>query len=242
VAHLLPMYDLLRARLEGKGRYPWALAECAELGDIARYRIDERRAFLKIPGAARMNRRELGVLSELVKLRDRIARERDLPVKYVLPDDVVGGLAMLRPKHLDDLAQLRRLDAGVRRQLGSAILEAIARGESLDESELPEKPNRPLGANRDTLVALLGVVAGEIARDADLPTNLLVPRSALERVAREVPRDRESFERALALQAWRFELVGDPLWRLLSGQAGLAIEGYADGDPKIRLSHDGARK
>ena len=55
--------------------------ECAELGDIERYRIDERRAYLRIPGAMRMNRRELGILSELVKLRDRIARERDLPVR-----------------------------------------------------------------------------------------------------------------------------------------------------------------
>jgi ribonuclease D len=242
VAHLLPMYDALRRRLEDQGRYTWALEECAELGDVARYRVDERRAYLKIPGATRMNRRELGILSEVVKLRDRIARERDLPPKYVLPDDVVGGLAALRPKHLEDLSQLRRLDGGTRRQLGDAILDAVARGEALDENALPEKPKRPLGAARDTLVALLGVAAGEIARNADLPTNLLVPRAALERVARELPRDRESFDAALALQPWRLELVSEPLWRLLSGQAGLVIEGYADGDPKIRLSHDRAHE
>ena len=42
---------------------------------------------------SRMSRRELGILNELVKLRDRIARERDLPVRYILPDDVVAGLA-----------------------------------------------------------------------------------------------------------------------------------------------------
>jgi ribonuclease D len=242
VAHLLPMYDDLRQRLETKGRYAWALEECADLGDIERYRVDERRAYLKIPGATRMNRRELGILNEVVKLRDRIACERDLPLKYVLPDDVVGGLATLRPKRVEDLSQLRRLDAGVRRQLGVAILEAVARGESLDEHDLPERPKRPLGAARDTLVALLGVLAGEIARDAELPTNLLVPRAALERVAREVPPDRASFEKALALQPWRIELVGDPLWRLLSGRAGLVIEGYADANPKIRLSHDHAHQ
>jgi ribonuclease D len=242
VAHLLPMYDALRRRLEEKGRYEWALEECAELGDLARYRVDERRAYLKIPGAMRMNRRELGILNEIVKLRDRIARERDLPVKYVLPDDVVGGLAALRPKRAEDLSQLRRLDAGVRRQLGQAILEAVVRGEALDENDLPEKPKRPLGAARDTLASLLGVVAGEIARTADLPTNLLVPRAALERIAREAPRDRETLEKVLALQPWRLELVADPLWRLLSGQAGLVIEGYADGDPKIRLSHDPAHE
>ncbi len=242
VAHLLPMYDVLCRRLESKGRYGWALEECAELGDLARYRVDERRAYLRIPGAMRMNRRELGILNEVVRLRDRIARERDFPPKYVLPDDVVGGLAALRPKQLEDLSQLRRLDAGARRQLGDAILEAVARGEALDETDLPEKPKRPLGASRDTLVAYLGVAAGEIARISDLPTNLLVPRATLERVVRELPRDRDSFERTLALQPWRLELVGEPLWRLLSGQAGLVIEGYADGDPKIQLSHDAAHE
>jgi ribonuclease D len=186
----------------------------------------------------RMNRRELGILSEIVKLRDRIARERDVPVKYVIPDDVVAGLATLKPKNVDDLAQLRRLDSGARRQLGIGILEAVARGQALDESSLPEKPQRPLGPSRDTLVSLLGVATGEIARDADLPASLVVPRAALERLARELPRDRGAFDAALALTPWRMELVGEPLWRLLSGAAGLRIEGYAEGDPKIRLSHE----
>ncbi len=242
VAHLLPMYDVLRERLESMGRYEWALEECAELGEIARYRNDEQRAYLRIPGAMRMNRRELAILNEIVKLRDRVARERDVPLKYVLPDDVAGGLATLRPKRIDDLAQLRRLDANARRQLGSAILEAVARGEALDERDLPEKPKRLSGAARDSLASLLGVVAGEIAREAALPPNLLVPRAALERVAREAPRDRERFEELLALRPWRLDLVADPLWRLLSGETGLTIEGYAEGNPKVRFSHDLARK
>jgi len=242
VAHLLPMYDMLSERLEKKGRLEWAREECAELGDIERYRTDERRAYLRIPGAMRMNRRELGILNEIVKLRDRIARDRDVPVKYVIPDDVVAGLATLRPKNLEDLAQLRRLDAGARRQLGQAILDAVARGQALDESNLPEKPQRPLGPSRDTLVSLLGVVAGEMAREADLPASLVVPRAALERLAREAPRDRAAFDAVLALSPWRLELVGDPLWRLLSGESVVRIEGYAEGDPKIRLSDESARQ
>jgi ribonuclease D len=242
VAHLLPMYDVLRERLERKGRLEWAHEECEELGDVERYRTDERRAYLRIPGAMRMNRRELGILNEIVKLRDRIARDRDVPVKYVIPDDVVAGLATLRPKTLDDLAQLRRLDAGARRQLGTAVLDAVARGQALDDAGLPEKPQRPLGPSRDTLVSLLGVVVGELAREADLPASLVVPRAVLERLAREAPRDRAAFDAALTLSPWRLELVGDALWRLLSGDSVLRIEGYAEGDPKIRLSDESAQQ
>lgn len=238
VAYLLPLYDALRRKLDERGRYEWVFEECAELGDIERYRIDERRAYLRIPGAMRMNRRELGILNELVKLRDRVARERDLPVRFVLPDDVVAGLAVLKPARAEEFAQLRRLDGGMKRQLGAGILEAVARGQALDEAELPERPARPTAPARDALVSLLGAAVAEIARDAGLPSSLLVPRAALERLAREVPPDRASFERALALHPWRIALVGEPLWRLVSGDATLRIEGYAQGDPKVRLSDE----
>ncbi len=238
VAYLLPVYDAQRPLLEKKGRYDWVYEECEELGDIERYRMDERRAYLRIPGAMRMSRRELGILSELVKLRDRVARERDLPVRYVLPDDVVAGLAVLKPAQIDELAQLRRLDAGMKRQLGTAILEAVARGQALDEEELPKRPARPAAPARDALVALLSAAIAEIARSAGLPASLLVPRAAVERLAREIPPDRASFERILALHPWRLALVADPLWRLCSGEAMLKIEGYAQGDPKVRLSDE----
>jgi ribonuclease D len=235
VAHLLPMHDKLRKRLTDAGRLNWALEECAALGDVDRYRSDERRAYLRIPGAMRMNRRELAVLAEIVRLRDQQARLRDLPPKYIMPDDVVSGLSTLRPKRVEDLDQLRRLDAGARKSLGKSIVEAVARAEAMPEEDLPERPARPLGQSRDTLAALMGVVVGEIARDHELPQSLLVPRAALERVAREVPGDRAAFDRALELSHWRLELVGEPLWRLLSGELHIGIEGYTERDPKIRL-------
>ncbi len=236
VLHLLPMHAKLRARLERSGRLEWALEECGALGDIERYRSDERRAYLRVPGAMRMNRRELGVLSEIVRLRDSIARDRDLPPKYIMADDVISGIATLKPTRVEELEQLRRLDAGARRNLGPAIIEAVSRAMASSDDELPERPQRPLGPSRDTVASVMGVVVGEIARENDLPQSLLVPRSTLERLAREVPRDREAFDSSLDVSPWRRTLVGTPLWRLLSGDLRVQIEGYVEGDPKIRLS------
>lgn len=235
VAHLLDMHDTLSERLRVKGRYEWALEECRQLTDIARYQSDERRMYSRIPGANRMNRRELGILSEVVKLRDRIARDRDLPLKYIMPDDVIGGIATLRPHRVEDLAQLRRLDPGTRRSLGNLIVEAVKRGEEIPEDQLPPKFARPLGNARETLVSLMSVVVGEIARENELPASLLVPRASLERLAREVPAGLDDFETVLDLSAWRMQLVGERLWRLLSGTSAMRIEGYATGDPRIIL-------
>jgi len=235
VAHLLAMHDHLTGRLKEKNRYGWALEECRQLADLNRYRVDERRLYARIPGANRMNRRELAVLSELAVMRDRLARERDVPLKYVMPDDVLAGLATLRPHRLEELTQLRRLDAGGRRALGPAILEAVKRADALREDDLPPRLSRPLGNARETLVALMSVLVGEIARENEVPSSLLAPRAALERVARELPSDREAFARALDLTPWRVHLVAERLWQLLSGEAALRIEGYAGGDPRILL-------
>ena len=237
VAYLLPMQVTLTQHLREKGRFDWAREEFAQLSDLERYRVDERRLYARIPGSNRMSRREVAVLAELVQLRERIARERDIPLKFVLPDDVVAGLAVLRPRRSEDLAQLRRLDPGARRSLGPAILEAVRRAEALGEEHLPAKVSRPSGNARETLVALMSVAVGELARENDLPPSLLVPRASLERVAREVPSTREEFERALELSHWRMQLVSEPLWRLLCGSSGLRVEGYAQGEPRI-LVHE----
>jgi ribonuclease D len=235
VAHLLDMHEKLVERLRSAGRLEWVLEECAALGDIERYRMDERRAVLRLPGAARMSRRELGVLMELVRWRDAAARRRDVPVKYILADDILAGLATLRPKRAEDLAQLRRLEAGARRSLGEEILAAVQRGERLNEDDLPEKPLRPFRNNRDNLVSLLNVAVGEVARANDLPASLLVPRAALERVAREAPSDRDALARMLDVSPWRTALVVEPLWRLVSGSDALRIEGYLQGDPEVKI-------
>jgi len=235
VAHLLDMQTELTRRLPEKNRYEWAREECQQLADLNRYRVDERKLYARIPGANRLNRRELAVLCELARLRDRLARERDVPLKYVMPDDVLAGLATMRPHRLEEFAQLRRFDAGGRKALGPAILDAVKTAEALPESELPQRVHRPLGNARETLVALMSVVVGEIARENEVPASLLAPRAALERVARDVPADRDAFDATLALSSWRMHLVGERLWQLLSGKAAMRIEGYADGDPRILL-------
>ncbi|MBC5816067.1 MAG: HRDC domain-containing protein [Candidatus Eremiobacteraeota bacterium] len=235
VAHLLEMHDTLGERLEKNGRCEWALEENQALSDPAKYRVDPRRLYMRISGANRMSRRELGVLSHLAILREKMARQRDLPLKYIMADDVLAGLATMRPKHPEDLAQLRRLDAGTRKSLGNAILEAVVAGEAIPEAELPQRPSRPLGNQREGLVSIMSVLAAAIAQQNDLPSSLLAPRAALERIAREVPPDRAALEAALDLNPWRSALIVDPLWRLLSAQAALKIEGYGNGDPRISL-------
>jgi ribonuclease D len=232
VRYLFELEDELRKKLAARGREIWADEEMAGLVDVRSYRPDARRLYLRISGNARMNRRELGILNELAALRDRAARERNIPVKYILPDDVMVGLVQLRPKSVEELGELRRIDNGTRRHLGERIVEAIRRGEMLPEDELPPRAPKPLGPQRDALVATMAVLVSAIAAHNDIPTTLLLPRHALERIAREAPQSPEALAELVNLNPWRCELIVDPLWNLLSGTRALRVEGYLEGNPR----------
>lgn len=233
VVHLLPMREKLEGRLRERGRRSWFEEESRPLVDPARYQTDPERLYLRIPGALRMNRRELGILRELALLRDELARARDVPLKFVIPDDVMPALVHLRPKSLDDLGQLRRLDAGIRRAFGDRILTAVAAGLALDEPDLPSRPSRPRGRDREAIAAALSVLVSGIADEHDLPASLVAPRAVLDRIARELPATPEGIAAELEAGHWRAELVAAPIHELLSGKTALAVHGAAEGNPRI---------
>jgi len=241
VRYLFELEDRLRERLRARGREEWAEEEMPALVELGTYRNDQRRLYTRVSGNARMSRRELGILNELAILRDRFARERNVPLKYVIPDDVMIGLVQLRPKSVEDLSQLRRIDAGTRRTLGERIVEAVARGEALPEDDLPPRAPKPLGPQREALVSTMAVLVSALAAENDLPTTLLLPRAALERIAREAPQSPEALGDVVNLTSWRRELVVEPLWRLLIGDSVLRVRGYANGEPRTAFEPLGER-
>jgi ribonuclease D len=233
VRHLFALQDRLQNDLIESGRYAWFEEDARRLVDPERYRADPERLYLRIPGAMRMNRRELGILRELAVLRDRLARERDVPLKYIIPDDVMAGIVSLRPAAREELAQLRRLDSGARKAYGDRIVGAVAAGLALDDAALPRKPVRPPGSEREAIVSCLSVLVNAIAADNELPAGLLIPRASLERVARELPATVEDVARTLEASAWRAELVAAPLHALLSGEIALTVAGTRSGNPRV---------
>ncbi|MGA2392297.1 MAG: HRDC domain-containing protein [Candidatus Lustribacter sp.] len=232
VRYLFAVADRLNAKLIVRGRDEWVREEMRALIDPRTYRTDKRRLYLRVAGNARMNRRELGILNELALLRETIARERNIPLKYVLPDDVLVGLVGLRPQTVEELSQLRRLDAGMRKHIGTRIISAVAAGEAIPEDALPPRAPRPLGAQRDALVAAIALLINAVAAANELPAALLVSRAEIERIARDLPQSPAELAALLDLTPWRWDLVVGPLWEFLSGERVLRIAGYRDGSPR----------
>jgi ribonuclease D len=115
------------------------------------------------------------------------------------------------------------------------VIDAIRAGEAIAEDALPPRAPRPLGAQRDALVAALALLVNAVAAANDLPSTLLLARSDIERIARETPPSREALADLLDLTPWRRDLIVGPLWELLTGERVLRIVDYVAGSPRAEL-------
>lgn len=211
VAYLLPLYRDLRTRLEGLGRYAWAIEESADLGDPGRYDGDAERP-LRLRAAARFDRRQMHAARALALWREAEARRRDVPRSFVLKDDLLAQLVARRPQTLRDLQRLPAYDPRQGARDGGYWLEILRRTAETSDDELPQVPWR-LGdhaAAREAEPALRERVRAR-AVELGVEPEVLVSRRTLEAVLKSAWLGEP--ELPAELSGWRRETIGEDLWR-----------------------------
>lgn len=120
VAYLPRAAQWLVARARELGTDAWMAEEMATLDDPARYADpppEEAWRRLKLPGFVRADPRAMHRARELAAWRERLARDRDLPRKWVADDEILVR-AVLSPD--------AKLDAVPRKQLSPAFARGFA--------------------------------------------------------------------------------------------------------------------
>jgi ribonuclease D len=218
VAYLLELRERLVTRLEARGRLPWALTECEELRlrPMGPGHPDE--AWLKLKDVRTLRGRSRGVARTIAAWRERRAGELDLPVRFVLSDLAVLGIAQRPPTSLEDLRVTRGVeDRHARGTTGAEILAAVADGVA-HPVELPESNGDLLERNLRPAVTLVSAWVSQLARDQEIDTSLLATRADLIELLKLDPDARLA-------HGWRAEMVGDDLRHLVEGRAALAFDG-----------------
>jgi ribonuclease D len=212
VAYLLPVYERLRAELLRLGRLSWALEDSAALlSGLTRLDEDSGSAYLRIRGAGRLERRQLGVLQTLAAWRDQEARRRDLPRNFVLREDFLLALATRQPTTADEL---KRLPAGDPRQAArdsATWLALIQQALERPEPELPPLFERlPFTPAVRKLEDLLRQLVAERAAALGIPPEILASRRNLGSLLRSALVDPEP-RLPRELSGWRREVIGEEL-------------------------------
>ncbi len=219
VTHLRMVYEKLRKQLEKTGRLPWIAEEMAVLNDPGTYRADPEQSWrrLKPRGASP---RLLAILKEVAAWRERTAQRIDIPRQRLLRDEQLLEIASHAPKTIEDLAATRGLGRGFAEGWqGRELMEAIERGRTIPESELPTRDKAPEqlrapGAVVDLLRTLLRLKAEQ----AGVAARLVANADELDRLAAG-KRDVHS------LSGWRREIFGEDAVALIEGRLALALSG-----------------
>jgi ribonuclease D len=218
VDHLLALQDRLDKQLAELGRSEWVAEACEELRRRPASGTDPSQAWLRIKDVRMLKPRARGVARAVCEWRERRAMSVDVPVRQILPDLAVLGIAQRQPKTTTDLIQARGVEERHSKgNLGREILDAVADGQRSDV-ELPVPDGDELDRNLRPAVALVSAWMADLARKQRVDTALLATRADLVALLR-------GDSDARLLHGWRAELVGDDVQRLVQGRAGLTFDG-----------------
>jgi ribonuclease D len=218
VTHLRAVYTHLRDTLAEKGRTEWVAEEMALLAAEETYDLKPEDAWRRLKGRARTPV-ELGVLQEVAALREREARERDVPRNRVMKDDVIYEVALQRPRTVEALGKLRSVSRGFERsRLGQKVLAAVNEVAERPVDGLPELPKRkPSIEGGSSAVELMKVLLKLAAERHGVAPKVIATVDDLESIV--------SGGDAPALSGWRRSVFGEDALRLKAGEIGIAFDG-----------------
>jgi ribonuclease D len=219
VRYLPEIRRRLMAEMEREGRIDWLAADFARLEDPATYQVVPRELWRRVKRVSSLNRRQLAVAREITAWRENEAQRRDVPKRWVLGDESIIEIARRVPRTGEQLSAIRGVPDKVGRGAQQGLLNAIAAGSAVSDSDLPilEKRRRPVG-DVDGAVDLMIALVRLRAREHGVAMPLMASRDDLERLAAG---EREA---SPLLEGWRKQMVGDELVALLEGRLELKLK------------------
>lgn len=212
VVYLGELYLKMRGNLLDRDRLQWLAADFATLADPITYAPDPRDTWKKIKGRQHLRGRQLAVLQALAAWREEQARERDLPRKWLLKDDVMVELCRRLPKNQDALAKVRGMEPGLVRREGKRLTSLINEASQLERSQWPEEKPRPkpLTAQQEAMVDLLSACLRLIADQHQLSPQAIGTHKDLQKLVRG--------EDCSLTEGWRSAVAGETLQAVIQGE------------------------
>lgn len=219
VVLLCPAYEAIQAELERGGRTDWIADELATLGDPDTFRYDPVAALrgLKLRNAPPETQ---AAAIHLLRMRDALAKQRNVPRNRVLRDDHLTAIAKARPTTAQDLRRNRLLPRSAKSPpLCDHILAAVRDG----ASEAPAHGPEPSGSidsppTNHASLTLIRTLLEERSRYHRVAPHLIATAADMKALARGQPVSRLS-------AGWRFDLFGQDAMRLHAGTAALMSNG-----------------
>ena len=211
VSYLYPIGVKLLERAEAMGRKGWILEEGARMTPGGKPPLSKFKTAYRLPP------KQQAVLASVVNWRETEARQLDRPRSWILNDKLVMALAQAMPASITDLHRIEGIPAGFVRRAGDKLLAQIALAEAAPDAAMHKDIVVPLSRTDREVLSRLSERLKSLAETLQVPPEVLMPKSELERLIRQ--RSEPTLESLAAWSGWREAAVIDPLRQLLLEEA-----------------------
>ncbi len=217
--YLKPLAEILRKELEETGRTEWVREECELLSLVRTPECNGEPLFLKFKGAGRLNRRRLAVLESILRLRQKIAEEKDRPLFKVFSNDAAMKLAAAAPTEMNVLKETQALSAKQMNMFGGAALSAIRSAYDIPFNELPKYPRKKapvVDPHVPARVKALKDWRDSRAKKLRVEPSIVGAKAVITSLAILKPKSMEELDRIGELRNWQKKEFGKNILEILN--------------------------
>jgi len=211
---LIPLAEILQKELRDSGRWSLAVEDFERLTiDIHDTTESDEEDFWKLRGARDLNSWQAAILKSVYQFREAQAEKQNRPSFKILSHQALVDIASQAPESLEALKKLPSLNYRLVDRYGRGLINAVQEGEKA-APENPPHNNRPKEAVLDRMDALREwrKTAG---RDIGVPSDVILPKDVLNRIARENPKNVQSLQKVMEDVPYRYQHFADEIMKTL---------------------------
>lgn len=192
--YLLPLRDLLYKELVRSQRLDLAAEDFVWLTD-SQESPNGKPLYAAVKGYHNLDPQHLAVLQALCEWREERAQQLDRPPFKVIGSSALQAVTQALPSSVQELEKVQGLPAKLRQRYQDELLAAVQRGLSAEPIHNDHKP-RPSQAYILRLERLFDW-RKQAARKMGVESDVVIPRTALEQVAKENPSTPQALQQTL---------------------------------------------
>jgi ribonuclease D len=223
VRHLLHIAELLEKRLVELDRLDWLEDETGKLlDDIARR--DHPSRWMRLSGIHTLNRRSLEIARRLYQWRLETAIRTNRPLRQMMRDDLLVGIAKRQPKSKSDLESLRDFNRPAHLKAAPEIIRIIQEAISVPDSNLPRLPERVDDLTGGSmLIGIMSAVLAHACVHAKVSQGMVASTSDIKDLVRWHLDGQPAGTEPTLMQSWRADVCGNLMIDVLEGRKSLRV-------------------
>lgn len=211
---LIPLRDALLPQLEASQRLDLVLEEGEGMARLVKPLEAHCEDIWRVKGALDLSAEALSLLDALNHMREMIASKRDVPPFKVFSDRALIEIAQTQPHYIQELSLLPSLPESQVRRYGVMLMQTIQTWRENPRKVSPRKNHRLSDAEMKRRDALSDW-RKQTAADEGLPSNAIISRELLDRLAHMEFSDIQQLKQAMQHFPYRYERYGDAIFDVL---------------------------